>query len=59
MKRHALSWTRPPAVTVALSPQVSGTRSKFWSLPSFMNPRTESTAKTGARLCEFWGGGDL
>lgn len=19
-----------------------------------MNPRTESTAKTGARLCEFW-----
>ena len=21
-----------------------------------MNPRTESTAKTGARLCEFWGG---
>ena len=21
-----------------------------------MNPRTESTAKTGARRCEFWGG---
>ena len=30
-----------------------------WSLPLSMRPRTESTAKTGARRCEFWGGGDV
>ena len=53
MKRHALSWTRPPAIMAALSPLESGTRSKFWGLPSSMKPRTESTAKTGARRCEF------
>lgn len=53
MKRHALSWTRPPAVTAASSPPASGTRSKSWSRPSSMKPRTESTAKTGARRCEF------
>lgn len=51
--------TRPPAITAASSTPASGTRSKSWSRPSSMNPRTESTEKTGARLCEFWGGGDL
>ena len=50
MKRHALSWTRPPAVTAASSPPAPGTRSKSWSRPSSMKPRTESTAKTGAKF---------
>lgn len=53
MKRHALSWTRPPAITAASFPPAPGTRSKSWSRPSSMKPRTESTAKTGARRCEF------
>lgn len=56
MKRHTLSWTLPPAITAALSPLEPGTRSKFWDLPSSMKSRIESTAKTGARRCEFWGG---
>ena len=55
MKRHALSWTRPPAITAASSQPASGTRSKSWSRPSSMKPRTGSTAKTGARRCEFLG----
>ena len=59
MKRHALSWTRPPAVSAASSPPASGTRSKSWSRPSSMKPRTGSTAKTGARLCEFGRGRDV
>ena len=54
MKRHTLSWTRPPAIMAASSPPASGTRLKSWSRPSSMKPRTESTAKTGARRCEFW-----
>ena len=54
MKRHALSWTRPPAITAASSQPALGTRLKSWSRPSSMKPRTESTAKTGARRCEFW-----
>ena len=54
MKRHALSWTRLPAITAASSQPAPGTRSKSWSLPLSMKPRTESTAKTGARRCEFW-----
>ena len=28
MKRHALSWTRPPAIMAASSPPASGTRSE-------------------------------
>ena len=56
MKRHTLSWTLPPAITAASFLPASGTRSKSWSRPSSMKPRTESTAKTGARRCEFWGG---
>lgn len=53
MKRHALSWARPPAITAASSQPAPGTRSKSWSRPSSMKPRTESTAKTGRRRCEF------
>ena len=55
-QKHAVAWTRPPAVTAALSPLAPGTRARSWSRPSSMKPRTESTAKTGARRCEFWGG---
>lgn len=59
MKRHALSWTRPPAITAASSPLASGTRSKSWSLPSSMRLRTESMVKTGARRCKFGRGRDV
>ena len=55
-ERHALSWTRPPAITAASSPPASGTRSRSWSRPcSLYSSQGRKVRRRRERGCVSFG----